>query len=515
MSSSNTSVRIATVDGCSELYLQDTRYRIVASGIGRIDALVPPGLYKLRQRIGDQEFAQVVEVMENTPLQLTLPRIMFASPIPLEGTVSTREYHQDALRTSASTGASHGDGQLALLVRDSRWIVGAADNGPTIRFERELAGLRIESFDGAYHAPLGTHSETRLDLGYVRLQLDLAPGSYVLVQQLDDGNQRCLPLIVLRTQALHVFLQIPPTVREHSESHADLDHTALVYALARTQLEPTDPSLLLLETARKALARGRTTIAPDIVQSVLNSKSLNPMLGLIGAHMLLNSPAPDASLGQLVVDHTAQLLGNDFPDIVALRVRMASLGIAPPLDAPPPVSAPPLLAASWHALTRAHADLSHLFWFPFTVEPSNTWFIWNEPPGVRAAGKPTAEEDKAETQGRVLRSRGGRMPELEDLIEELLDDQRLRPWVRELKKAERKHGAAAGALGPSDRDLLATVYSAQASLIENVIDLTDATRTIVSNLSIPARSARRSALKLLSQLEQWDESARGRQSDSS
>jgi hypothetical protein len=508
MSSSNTWVTVESRDGCSELYLQDNEYRIVASGVGRLHAKVTPGLYKLRQRVGDLEHSRIVEVLEDKALHLTLDGLAFASPIPLQGTISSQEFHQSALSATGATSASSGTGQLSLLLRDSRWNVTNPDPRRMAELDRELAALRIESFDGSYVAPLFASSHKRNDLGFARLSVNIPPGTYVLIQQVEEGNQRCVPLIVLQAWALHIFLHVGAPSPDGTSARLDLDHASIVYASPGVALEPTDPELLLLETVRKALARGRTSLAPDIVDRVLDQKFINPMLGLLGAHMLLSMPDAGVARAQHVVGNIAKLLGDDFPDVVALRMRLVALGLA---KAPPTqvsIAAPPMLAASWTALTQVLAgsgpDLSLVLWFPITIEATSTWLVWNEVPGARAGAPP--DDFEAFAAGPMFRSRearGRREPALEDVIEELLASDRLQPWVRELKQKERRTGAPAVGLGALERTLLATVTSAQATLIPHVIEPSSVASKIVANLRVPTRSAQRSARKLLSQLEKW------------
>jgi hypothetical protein len=125
MSASDRPVFVNAADGCSELYLVDDKYAVVASGVGHLSAQVSPGLYKVRQRIGDNEMSQVVDVPESgDPVYVALPALSFASPIPLQGTSTSREFQQDALGQTNTTAAGQGTGRISILVRDSLWETG-------------------------------------------------------------------------------------------------------------------------------------------------------------------------------------------------------------------------------------------------------------------------------------------------------------------------------------------------------------------------------------------------------
>src|SRR5882724_4410572 len=118
MSTFDVSVFIEAKDGCSELYLQNHSYALLATGVGQLSARVPAGLYKVRQRIGDNERSQVLEVPAgDAPVHLNLPGLAYASPIPLEGTNTSREFQMAALGAKGLTAPATGIGQFSVLLR--------------------------------------------------------------------------------------------------------------------------------------------------------------------------------------------------------------------------------------------------------------------------------------------------------------------------------------------------------------------------------------------------------------
>ena len=521
MSSSDRPVFIQAADGCSELYLVDDKYAVVASGVGRLSAQVSPGLYKVRQRIGDNERSQVVEVeRSDAPMHVALPALSFASPIPLQGTNTSREFQQAALGQTGTTAAGEGTGRISILVRDSRWEMGGDNNDRGEFLVGEVSRLSLGSLEGTFDRPLQQLGQVDIARGFFRASIDVAPGHYVLTQSASEGLQHCLPLEVKAAWVPQVFLRITQQSGSIQPQALDLDHASIVYAGPGEQLYPSNPDLLLLEVVRKAFARRRTDIGAEFLQELLEGKYRNPMLGLIGSHLLLDSAEQDKARMKAVVDNTAVLLGEDFPDIIALRLRLADRTDTPPAQGIPPVTSPPLLAASWAALTRQTGtdlskrtaiDIARMFWFPCTVESTSTWFVWTEARNARRQttpmpggvyGAPLNVRDRGLTIS--LRNVEYETPTsaeyVQKLVEELLADGGLQDWVRSLKSDARSVGTSGSPLNQLDRGLLTAIASAQAGLVPGVIDAQTAASRLVQNLNVPLATAGRSAAALLSQL---------------
>ena len=69
-------VSISTEDGASELLLLNSAYNMVGQGVGSLEVAVPPGEYHLRQRIGDTENLERIEVgYQEGPTSLELKRL--------------------------------------------------------------------------------------------------------------------------------------------------------------------------------------------------------------------------------------------------------------------------------------------------------------------------------------------------------------------------------------------------------------------------------------------------------
>jgi hypothetical protein len=114
------------------------------------------------------------------------------------------------------------------------------------------------------------------------------------------------------------------------------------------------------ELALAGLREHRSILPEDLGQLLLESKFVDPMLGVVGAHSMLLSPTVDFEKFDVVVDNLVRLLPA-LPDVAALKVlgteaRMAAgkAGgeIAEPL---PAVAWPPMLLPAYAALVRYDA----------------------------------------------------------------------------------------------------------------------------------------------------------------
>ncbi|QXI45916.1 hypothetical protein HU763_014130 [Pseudomonas anuradhapurensis] len=348
----------ATEDGAAELYLVDSTYALIAQGVGRLDVDLAPGDYQVRQRVGDTESVHEFQVVAEQPASFSLPRLDFATPIPLpESTLA-----KGAGLEHRVLDAQKGNFRLLLWTPVSGPV-------PAGALEQALETLSLESFDGQRRVGLTAEIEDHS----VWIALDLQPGSYVLVQRVAPGRQRCLPLRIAAGLVTSVYLVL---LRDDSgrEIPLELQHGAIALLPSSMRGDEVVGPLRRLEAARKALALGRQVSGWSAWDKAGSAE--NPLLALIDGHLASASEPYEGVLGD--------------------AERMA-LDIAPGLQLPDVLAGPPLLRRSWSRLLQmpsGNAALLALFAFDYEVEGSNAWFIWSEAPGARALAKP-AEARKA------------------------------------------------------------------------------------------------------------------------
>lgn len=404
-------VEVAAPYGAGDLSIINGSYALVASGVGWVNASLPPGTYSVRHQLGDESAIEPIKVFAGGPGRIELPALRFASPIPLFG---TRFFRDDSdLKSLAGVG-----GNFRLLLWAPAPETSDGDERNRARIEVELQRLRLEVFAVAgpaarrgikLPAPIWTGSGSAL------LATTLEPGCYVLVQTDDTGRQRCLPIWVHRDLLTCVFLL--SLEMDGSTVPLDLDHAGITFLLGDGKRGPNwIDSLYQLEAARKTITQGRQVQgwAGKSINAGESTKE-NPLLHLIDAILVFGSSSPSSREAPLEYGSSAaERFEGSFPDGMALRVAMTRLKRTDltPLPEEFTFAGPPLLRRSWALLLRGprgNAALGKLMDFPFIAEGSGAWFVWSEERVARdaAASARTPEVRDAE----VLVRRSGMPPQ--------------------------------------------------------------------------------------------------------
>ena len=162
-------------------------------------------------------------------------------------------------------------------------------------------------------------------LGYARFYGSVAPGYYRLVFDMASGSREWMPLHILGAD-----------VRWRTEvSMIYKDHPLLSSMSIVTPSEDTPPALLEeniddIDVAIQALSLGikSTPVALELLDDFLTTEFDNPMLGIIGLHLLfLDDPcAPDVVASSLSKLHA---LVPRSPDVEALHYMACERGLMP------------------------------------------------------------------------------------------------------------------------------------------------------------------------------------------
>lgn len=307
----------------------DSAFREVAHAMGTIDTTLPPGIYRIEQRFGGEVESRFVEVgTEPFTERLALPRM--PTPTPVEGTPTTREDHRAAAQRW-STHVTYGAGTptLMVLIRNLRrgWQLDP--------YALEVAGEDGTPVDGGAGGWEPSGGEE-----WSAWSGELPPGGYRLRLRREPADG--LPL----AQALHVLEGWTTLVFVSNGPQGPQPQFASIQMVRQgAGWESKDRTLgLALEAALSGLRQGIDLVSTRQLVELLDAKTLNPFMGIIGAHALLLHPVPD--LGRI-----GTLVGNlvheapHHPDIAALSTR-----IGEPVA---PVVSPPMLAASCRLLVKA------------------------------------------------------------------------------------------------------------------------------------------------------------------
>jgi len=392
----NVRVRFTSSAAASELYLINRSYALIAEGVGVLDLELEPGPYKIRQRIGYCESVQDVDVPEHSAsMDVELPALAFPSPIPLPGT----SLADAGLPRPFSLGA----GNFRFVLRAPIEPGSQVDEGTAEHMREEMRCLRIECFDGSLCWPMHEARTLSEAPGVLVFDTTLPAGAYVIVQQREQRRQLCLPVLIMPGSVTAVFslaLKDETVPGDERLSVAvQLDHAAIAILSADALELPYEGSLFRLEAARKGLGAGRRVYgwsSPDDVDNILLSL-MDVQLGLRSVTAPVNEPGqvgpgqdqPVPQLDSAGLKARVELLRAQLEqgnaDVSALGYALNLTGAK---ARGPALTAPPLLRRSWDQLLATaggNALLCELMEFAFQTEPSSTWLLWSEVPGVRKA----------------------------------------------------------------------------------------------------------------------------------
>ncbi len=359
MSSSKTAVDVQITDLLGELEIVDGNFRVVDHGFGRLTTSLAPGIYKARARVGSaQTEALFVVEASSGALAVSLSPPRFASPVPLPGTSSWRERHQQAIARATSVpavDAGLGNGALVLFsVRDpSDAYFERQPDRPAQRdnYRRSFDGFRLRSASGELLRDFDTTAKRDENLGIAIDRFDVGPGFYILTYEPDGVVPIAMPLWALSGRESRVFINVDVPGDCAAPGRADLPDRAWMMVSAARAFDPSDRSLRLTEVARYALVSSRAALPRVTLEKLLEEGFDDPILGLYAANLhLLERPEHDVL--DRIAERVAGMTGEDFPDTIALRMATAELTGAAPGNQKAGPQFPPLLRASWDVLSR-------------------------------------------------------------------------------------------------------------------------------------------------------------------
>ena len=179
--------------------------------------------------------------------------------------------------------------------------------------------------------------------------------------------------------------------------------------------DPADRYFRLTAVARCALACGRPALPHESLKELLKVKFNNPILGLFAAYLHLLEE-PDAGLLERITDSVAGMIGEDFPDVIALRMAAVELRGGKSKNQKGTLRYPPLLRASWDLISRDSELLragSMLREVASGVIPGRPWLAWT--PEARSQ-----KRDSAAVRGFAVVERAAKSHPDDGALESLL-----------------------------------------------------------------------------------------------
>jgi len=396
--------RIEVVDG----WLQPK-----GSGYGKLELSIPPGLYEVRADSGLGQIAsKYCSVREGQELPVAL-RVPFFSAAPLPDTVDYRDEQAKAAHKLSNE-------PMMGKTKPSRLMVFARMLHPGSGVLPSLANLELRD------------SKRRVDNGWNKAHPDDTEGWIGWCAGVDPGGYllRWLPaeapphedsaidqsLWIPEGFTLMVFLGI---AKNTSTGMPAREYLTLLQAPVATGFNPFDPqattNLWAMEMALAGWQGRRKYLQEDSqeLETLLDEKNENPLLGIVAAHSLWLPRTPNLALLRILHQHFQRRL-RDHPDVVALEAHARSRGLWP--TDPPAMgrlSWPPMLTASYRLIRESPAVIG-----PDTLAAavsgrlvdSPVWMCWYAAPRkVPVREEPSTDpsvmllrEDQAEILGTWL-----------------------------------------------------------------------------------------------------------------
>jgi hypothetical protein len=390
--------RVNTMDEGTEIHLINGWYQRVDEGVGTLETMVSPGVYTVKLKAGKAIKEIPYFVQEGTTeVVIEAPDLRFSSPAPLSGTKTAREYHKDATQQLSSHVQHHrGTGsEIFVFVRD---LDGRGRSIPT-------KGLQLCTLGGSVLVDLEEVAETGRGRGTDELNLwagcniAVDPGPYRLRVKIKGVGTFEETVYASPSWQTQVFLIRRPFIEGRGGRRADLTNASINMAKLGRGFDPWNRINRSTDLARQALANHNPSLVPEnALRDMLDDKMENPMLGLYGAHLLAMSDELQERLLTTVVANTSRALGEDHPDIKALDIRLAQLGLS--TSRPTNIEVPPMLRASWDCVVEESIENEKILprgslarQIADRTWGNGAWLVWQQPPGFRPDDDADTEDD--------------------------------------------------------------------------------------------------------------------------
>lgn len=375
-------------DPAAEIFVIDSRFSLVDSGIATLITPLPFGLFKIKTRIGRSLTQRVILLDRDKP---TLTAAQIAKPatsvMPLIGKSKDEKQEvsrQTALGTSMQLQGTAPDHAATLMVMARS---ANSDDVPQAN-TTPWRGVSVVDASGQPVISMETDGRRTADNdSHDWAARTLAPGAYFLRQKLDNGPVIEQSLIVCESWCLEAYVLRRMLPGENSPNA----RPRVSVMMRQAGREPDAALERIIETARLALADERRILNPELEDMLLRQCS-NPIAGMIGGHLLLverdRDAGRDMALLDVVVKTLREMLGDRHPDVAALGQQCAD----PKLKRFGPLTGPPMFQRSWKLLAEAaqrRADLIPLSMWERVVAQTALppFLVWAVDDALRSAAR--------------------------------------------------------------------------------------------------------------------------------
>jgi hypothetical protein len=375
-------------DEVAEITVFEGDQHTVARGLVKIEQELPPGLYKVRVRVGPTVSEKLISLDENR--EVLFPSLDIPTPIPLERTKRRNDAHTAAaIEASRTPLDTFGAGASILIF--SREPPRSQTARVVPQQENPATGLSLLTEAGDVLADIEQRAAVQGDgdpcAGW---RGNVEPGAYRLRLKRKDGTAVERAIYASRGMQVQVFLQVTDYMLTDGTQQRLCDMSGSAIAISPQQeFQPLNPRTRLAELAGYALTQSRRILSDGFLGELLDEKFDHPMLGLFGAHLLLRDKPDDRRQFVFVMNNLLRLLGRDHPDVRALWRRRPDSDARVPLE----LYYPPMLRLSWDvALENDDGHSDALAEGPNAIAdrilPGAPWLMWRIDP----AGRPSSAE---------------------------------------------------------------------------------------------------------------------------
>lgn len=320
MSNSKHVLNVKADDEIAEIAVYDGNMNVVSKGVGTLKEELPAGLYRIKIRVGAETDEKLAALDRDQTVEFE--QVPFASAIPLSKTIKTHEYHIAAAYDASQNVRKQLGSGASIMTFAREWSPeGNRSSG------NPAQGLSLLDANEVLLSEIWKEANVRNNAGLdasAGWRADVAPGSYFLRLELDDADKTALlrPIFVSPGHHLQIFCLVGNHIVDEAGERktirrADLAAAAIVISPSGS-FNPDDRLARLGELACNALSQSRGLLPKSLIDDLLADKFDNPMLGLLGAHLLLRDKPDDTNTFRIVTDNLLSMLGPDHPDLQTL-----------------------------------------------------------------------------------------------------------------------------------------------------------------------------------------------------
>ena len=349
-------------DPATEIFVIDGNFSRIGKGLGQLVLDLNPGLYKVKFKAGSQieeQFVTLAPGKEKVWVHATESSQATSLPLMkeslLESFEKTKPYVTQAEEQSRKTHLEIGTGsQLFVFVHDD--------------IERQIdvaRGLSLHDQKGRTIALISKQGAKNREEKWAACNVSLEPGQYRLRLQTKVIGRLEQTISTSDGWQTQIFLgsrsYMRSTGRDTANRYArraDLPNASVLMTRLGKGFDSRRDDLRWMESARLGLLNKRPVANTEEMRPLLSGKFQNPILGILGAHLLLMEPEPQLPLLHEVIENLFGLLGPQ-PDVQTLRLYLHHLG-GKPCDPMSVFNMPPMLLSSWYLLLKLSADYPRL-----------------------------------------------------------------------------------------------------------------------------------------------------------